>query len=68
MGIRYIRDTYKVPAKRGMRIRHYVGGGRSVFGVITGARNAHILVRLDGYTFSLPFHPTWCMEYLGAAS
>ena len=61
--MQYIRETYKVPAKRGGRIV-YTGLGVKELGTITGARGAHILVRLDGYTESKPFHPTWCLEYL----
>lgn len=53
MSMEYIRNTYGVPAKRGMRVTAY---GKP--GVITGAEGAYIMVRLDGKTFSLPHHPT----------
>ena len=53
MSMEYIRNTYGVPAKRGMRVTAY---GKP--GVITGAKGAYIMVRLDGKTFSLPHHPT----------
>ena len=39
----YIRDYYGVPAYKGVRVNAY---GKE--GVITGADNAYILIRLDG--------------------
>lgn len=62
MGLRYIRDTYGVPAKRGARVK-YSG---LVYGTITSVCGARIRIRLDGDTFSLPFHPTYSLEYLAA--
>jgi len=59
MSMSYIRRTYGVPAKRGavvMYQRHPCQP--AVKGRITGARNAHIRVRLDGEKYSVPFHPT----------
>lgn len=62
MSLRYIRDTYGVPARRGARARY---DGR-VYGTITASCGARIHIRLDGDKFSLPFHPTWNLEYLAA--
>ena len=61
--MQYIRETYKVPAKRGGRIV-YTGLGVKELGTITGTRGAHILVRLDGDTESKPYNPTWEIQYL----
>lgn len=58
MSMSYIRNHYKVPAKRGLRVRFQ---GRS--GVITGTVDAHLRVRMDdGERVTL--HPTWQVEYL----
>lgn len=64
MSLQYIRDTYGVPAQRGARVE-YTGNGSTIQGTITGSRNAHILVRLDGDRRAVPFHPTWKIRYLG---
>lgn len=58
----YIRSYYGVPAKKGGKV---VFDGKP--GVITGYRNASLLVRLDGEKHSVPVHPTWRMEYLDGA-
>jgi hypothetical protein len=64
MSLAYVRKAYGVPAKRGGRIS-YTGDGRSELGTITGARGGHLRVRLDGIKHTMPFHPTWKIEYLG---
>ena len=61
--MQYIRDTYRVPAKVGTRVR-YTGRREPICGTITSATNAHIRVRLDGETGSGHYHPTWRIEYL----
>lgn len=63
MSLRYIRDTYGVPAKRGGRIE-YTGNGAKIQGTITGSKGGNIRVRLDGDTHSSVFHPTWKIRYL----
>lgn len=55
----YIRETYKVPAKRGMRVRFNGLNGR-----IVGSRGGYLRVRLDGSKRPLICHPTWEMVYL----
>ena len=60
MSLKYIRDHYGVPAKRGGRVRY---NGR-IEGAITGSVGALLRVRMDGDGFSLKYHPTWEMEYL----
>lgn len=55
----YIRKTYGVPARRGMRV---IADGKE--GIITGAKcDCRIRIRLDGYSSSRPWHPTWHMKY-----
>lgn len=54
----YIRRTYGVPAKRGMRV---VANGKP--GVITGTVSASLRIRLDGERHSAPWHPTWRIDY-----
>jgi len=61
MSIKYIRDFYRVPAKRGARV---IVGGKA--GVITGAQDAYILVRFDGDKAARPCHPTSGVTYLQA--
>lgn len=63
MSLAYVRKAYGVPAKRGGRVS-YTGEDRSELGTITGARSGHLQVRLDGIKHSMPFHPTWRLQYL----
>jgi len=66
MSLDYIRRTYKVPAKRGMRVKI---DGKS--GVIVGG-SANLKVRFDepmksanGRKFRIGYcHPLWKVEYL----
>ena len=57
MTMQYIRDTYGVPAKRGMRVRCKAWDGWCS-GTITSASN-HVVVRPDPWPNArLRFHPT----------
>ena len=58
MSMEYIRKTYNVPAKRGMRIRFC---GR--YGVIVGSLGARLRARVDGMGI-VSLHPTWEMLYM----
>ena len=58
MSMRYIRDHYGVPAKRGMEV---VAQGRK--GRIVGSRGSYLRIKVDGEKNILSFHPTWEMEY-----
>lgn len=60
MSLKYIRDYYKVPAKRGMRVT--VDGKPGV--ITASARGPYIMVRFDGDKFSRAAHPTWRVEYI----
>lgn len=51
--LKYIQDYYKVPAKRGKRVRDEKGRE----GVITSAHGPHIMVRIDGTVHSMAYHP-----------
>lgn len=53
MSLSYIQDYYGVPAKIGQRVTAH---GKP--GVITGAHNQYIRVRLDGEKQSKIYHPT----------
>lgn len=55
----YVRRTYDVPAKRGMRV---VFDGRA--GVVTGFVDQYVKVLLDGERVAGRCHPTWRMDYL----
>ena len=61
----YIRDAYKVPAKKGGRVT-YTGGGAPKGGTITGAENGRVMILLDGETLPQPYHPKWELEYQDA--
>jgi hypothetical protein len=63
MSLDYISRTYSVPAAIGTEVI-YSGDGKDRLGVITGANGAHLLIRLQGSEQSLPFHPTWKIEYI----
>lgn len=60
-GLEYIRETYKVPAKIGVRVTDAYNRE----GVIVGPReDGHYLrVRLDGETRIRSYHPTWKIKY-----
>lgn len=59
MSLEYIRNYYGVQAKKGGRVKAY---GKP--GTIIGARNAHLLIKLDGERHSNSYHPTDGIEYL----
>lgn len=67
MSMDYIRRYYRVPAKRGGRVE-YTGDGAKELGTIRSARGSHLNVQLDGVNHTMPFHPTWKIRYLAAAS
>ena len=58
MSLKYIRDTYRVPAKRGARILF-----DGVEGTITGAHNGRLRVRLKGLKRRAFLHPDWQVTY-----
>lgn len=64
-GMRRIRDYYRVPAKRGMRV---VFDGKP--GLITSAcrTSMHLFFRADGAKRSVRIHPTWHVDYGAGAS
>ncbi len=53
MSLKYIREYYEVPAKRGKPVRY-----RGKAGVVTGSSGALVKVRLDGQKHARPYHPT----------
>lgn len=53
MSLRYIREYYGVPAKRGEPVKY-----RGKIGVVTGCSDPHVRVRLAGEKIALPYHPT----------
>jgi hypothetical protein len=66
MSLPYIRDAYRVPARRGARIR-YTGEPKPREGVIVGAQDAHLRVRFDDSQHLNQIdslHPTWEVQYL----
>ena len=58
MGIKYIRDTYHVPAKRGMRVEANGEAGR-----IIGAQGGYLKIKMDMRKKPELYHPTWHMVY-----
>lgn len=66
-GMEYIRRTYKVPAKRGGRVKLTHGRG-SAYATILSAVGPHLRVRLDDGSerrnCRIIIHPTWEVEYL----
>jgi len=68
MSMKYIRDTYGVPAKRGGRVRYSPPGHEPREGRIVGSDGAYLRIRLDPHPGMVQHptqhHPTWCMEYL----
>ena len=72
MTMKYIRDTYGVPAYRGARVRYCRGklGMDPRIGTIMSADGAYLRIRFDGdlRTYPAPFHPAWGLTYLSSAS
>lgn len=69
VGLIYIRECYKVPARRGAQIQFEYPKGKFRRGSIVGSSDAHLLVDFgDGVPQVL--HPTWQVTYLrdGGAS
>ena len=60
MSANYIRSTYGVPAKRGMRI---TVDGRAATIVGFERARAYLRIRYDGERRSAPAHPTWNVDY-----
>lgn len=56
--LEYIRKVYDVPAYVGFRVNY-----KGFPGVITGAVDSYLLIKLDGDTMPRRFHPTWEMRY-----
>lgn len=62
--MQYIRDTYRVPARRGQRVEYRDMDGTVKAGVVTQAHGARVRIRLDGERSGRIFHPTWNLRYL----
>jgi hypothetical protein len=58
MSASYVRDYYRVPAKRGMRVT--VDGKP---GVIVSFPDQYLGVRFDGEKRTIRCHPTWRVNY-----
>jgi hypothetical protein len=59
----YIRDYYKVPAKRGIRIAFTWQGTR--MGTVVGSADQYLRVRFDDNPKLVEtLHPTWEVQYL----
>ncbi len=56
------RKWYGVPAQRGMRVL-YTGCGKKEYGTIRSARDCRLNIQLDGMKHTMPFHPTWELQY-----
>lgn len=73
MTMKYIRDTYGVPAQRGGRVIYTGSDGVAVRCVIKSAMSSgHLSVlsddKLPGCRGRMRLHPTWNVEYLGSAA
>ena len=72
MSLEYIRRTYGVPARRGMRVRYTDGDGVIWNGTIKSAKGPHLRVLVDdrvpGYRGRLILHPTDNVEYIQDAT
>ena len=53
MSLEYIRNYYRVPAKKGKIVSY-----KNKLGVITGANGPHVKMRLEGERYSLSYHPS----------
>lgn len=64
MSMEYIRETYRVPAKKGGRVKYINDSGVTTEGTITGTHGAYIKVKIDGDKHSDCYHPRHNIEYL----
>lgn len=64
MSMKYIRDHYGVPAKRGARVLYSPPNEQARYGTIKISSGAGLIIKLDGNKKSAIYHPTWCIEYL----
>lgn len=70
--MKWIRDNYHVPAKRGARISYdddiskFIRGflWKRKTGTIVAARGGYIRVRFDHENYITTLHPTWRVKYL----
>lgn len=62
----WIRKNYRVPAKRGGRVE-YTGEGEPELGTIRSASGGYVHIQLDGVKHTMPFHPTWELNYLDSS-
>lgn len=63
MSMEYVRNTYKVPAKRGGKVR-YAGFEVPKVGKIVSSKGGYIRVAFPGESRNVLLHPTWNVEYL----
>jgi len=66
MSLAYIRDHYRVPAKRGMKIKlnpSYFSYRGWKEGVITGSKGLYLRIKINGKRYSRIFHPTYGIFY-----
>lgn len=72
MSLEYIRRTYGVPARRGVRVRYTDGAGVIWNCTITSAKGPHLRALVDdrvpGYRGRLILHPTDNLEYVQVAT
>lgn len=72
MSMKYIRDYYKVPAKRGARIEFDDEMSKFLLGflykpkrgTIVGSKHGYLRVRFDNQKHITTLHPTWKVTYL----
>jgi hypothetical protein len=58
VSLSYLRQNYHVPAYRGRTVWVQRADGSWTWGQITGARDAHVRVRLFGEAHARSYHPT----------
>ena len=66
--MKYIREFYGVPARRGAEIEYQPNiSSAPRRGRITSANGAYLRIRFYGEsrTHPISFHPTWALMYLG---
>ena len=63
MSMKWIRETYNVPAKRGMNV--IVQGEK---GIIVCSKGPYLRIRKEGEQKVLSYHPTWKVVYMSDVS
>lgn len=69
LGLLYIREHYKVPARKGVKVRFDYPKGKQQWGKVVGSTEGqYLLVDFDDGRGPQMLHPTWQVTYLNGGA